>query len=110
MTDRVDNVRSTVGGVTERARVCVDLAQTFAAIENEGAEADPEQALAALAALRTLAERSPEAVEELMEELETLVRRAEEIETRGDSPIADPEFRSAAQRVASRAVALCATG
>lgn len=107
VTDRVDDMRSTVSGVAERARACVDLVQTVAGIEEAGPEADPEQALEAL---RDLAERSPEAVSTMMEELGELAQRAQEIEARGGNPATDPELRSAARELASRAVALCATG
>ena len=107
VTERVDNVRSSVGSVAERARACVDLVQAFSSFDEPGADTDPEQALETL---REIVERSPEEFTALMSELESLVDQAAQAEAEGRSVVADPEFRQAARQLAGQATSLCATG
>lgn len=105
--DRVEGVRSTVSDVTQRARVCAEMVQTFSALDADALEADPE---GAIEALRDLADRSPDLVASLQDQLTTLVERIEAVEAGGGNPLADADLRAAARGVASQAVAWCATG
>ncbi|MEX0592924.1 MAG: hypothetical protein WD358_08845 [Nitriliruptoraceae bacterium] len=107
VTERVDNVRSSVGSVAERARACVELVQAFGSFDEPGADDDPEQALETL---REIVERSPEEFMALMNELESLVEQAAQAEADGRTVVTDPEFRQAARHLAGQATSLCATG